>query len=137
MGRAIGKLVENKQSFKHLLCEDEAMEYLGSIVSKARKFAKEDMKVALEELEKILEGNEAAAAQEGAEGDVKQDSVLKPSNAHGGKKAKGKKAGKAAKPKRSSRRKKVESSSEEEEVSDGLSELSEMEVDDDEKENVN
>merc|ERR1711865_198552 len=92
-----------------------------------------------EELEKILEGNEAAAVQEGAEGegDVKEDSVLKPSNTQGGKKAKGKKAGKAAKPKRSSRRKKVESSSEEEEVSDGLSELSEMEVDDDEKENVN
>ena len=58
--------------------------------------------------------------------------MLKPSNTRGGK-AKGKKASKK-KPTRSSRRKKVQSSSDEE--SEGLSELSEMEVDDD-KENVN
>ena len=156
--RAILKLVENKQAFKHLLCEDEAVGHLNTIISKSRKFAKEDMKTALDELEQIVEGNEVAANQEegaGGEGEAKviieccthatihsyadwlcllQEAVLKPSNTRGGK-AKGKKASKK-KPTRSSRRKKVQSSSDEE--SEGLSELSEMEVDEDvDKENVN
>eukprot|EP00658_Telonema_sp_P-2_P036939 TRINITY_DN26622_c0_g1_i1.p1 TRINITY_DN26622_c0_g1~~TRINITY_DN26622_c0_g1_i1.p1 ORF type:complete len:418 (-),score=150.08 TRINITY_DN26622_c0_g1_i1:300-1418(-) len=107
--RAVGKLIEHRNTYTHLLCEQEAQDHLQAVVNKCRKFATAEMKAVLDDLEKILSGEkkEEAAPADGEDAAVTDSAVkaLKP--------ARGQKAAKKKPP----RRKKVvmESSDDEEE----------------------
>ena len=128
--RAIKNLVEHKQAYAHLLCEDEAQMHLQHIMSRARKFATTEMKEAVAELEKVGKPQEAGEEEAGAEAEAGGESAVKAL-----KPARGQRAKSGAK-RKSSRKKKalMESSSEgEDEVEDYLSVDEEQEV---EKENV-